>query len=93
MEILDVSVFAGYMIALIVVGLWVSKRNTSFSEFTVAGRSLKYPQLTATLVATFYGATALLGVSGLAYSNGVGAMWFVAPFYAGNLLVAVFPGV
>lgn len=90
MEAIDAAIFVGYLVALLGIGLWVSKRSKSFSEFTVAGRSLKYPQLTATMVATFYGATALLGVAGLAYSSGVGAIWFCAPFYVGNLLVAFF---
>ncbi|MCK4301056.1 MAG: hypothetical protein KAX80_16070, partial [Planctomycetes bacterium] len=90
MEAIDAAIFVGDLVALLGIGLWVSNRSKSFSEFTVAGRSLKYPQLTATMVATFYGATALLGVAGLAYSSGVGAIWFCAPFYVGNLLVAFF---
>lgn len=90
MEVLDLSIFAGYLILLIVIGWRVSRKTTSFREFTVAGRSLNYPQMTTTIVATFYGATALLGVAGFAYGCGIGAIWLCIPFYIGSLLVALF---
>lgn len=90
MEVLDLSIFIGYLVVLIIIGLRVSKKTKSFRGFTIAGRSLGFPQMTATIVATFYGATAVIGVAGFAYLVGLGAIWFIIPWYVGTLLVAIF---
>jgi SSS family solute:Na+ symporter len=41
-------------------------------------------------VTAFYGATAILGGAELSYFFGLGALWFMVPFYAGNILVLLF---
>ncbi len=90
MEVLDLSVFIGYLAVLILVGVKFTKKSEGFSEFTVAGRSVGTFEMTATIVVTFYGATALIGVAGFAYLVGLGAIWFCIPWYIGNLFVAIF---
>lgn len=87
---IDISIFVGYLAALIIIGFVVSKKNMNFREFTVAGRSLGFLGMTSTIVTTFYGATAVIGVAGFAYLVGLGAIWFCIPWYIGNLLVAFF---
>ncbi len=90
MEGLDLLAFVVYLAMLIIIGAIFSRKTTSFREFTVANRSLGFPQMTVTIASTFYGATAVIGVAGFAYSVGLGAIWFCIPWYIGNLFVAFF---
>ena len=43
--------------------------------------------MVATIVSTFYGASAILGGVSLTYQMGLGAIWFMVPFYLGNAVV------
>lgn len=76
---------ASYLLVLLFLGL--RSRKTSFGEFMLADKKLGYFTLTASIVATFYGATAVLGGAELSYYFGLGALWFMIPFYVGNILV------
>lgn len=87
---LDLFVLLGYFITLVFIGIKRSNKNMNFHEFAVTDRSLGFPQMTATIITTFYGATAIIGVAGFAFLNGLGAIWFCIPFYIGSLFMAFF---
>lgn len=48
--------------------------------------------MVATIVSTFYGASSILGGVSLAYGAGLGALWFMVPFYLGSLMVVILLG-
>ena len=60
-----------YLSALIALGLFMSKRVASASDFLVAGRKLGLPLTTATLAAVQLGAGIILGGSAMAAEFGV----------------------
>ena len=64
-----------YLLALLALGAWFSKRVKDSKSFLVADRALPWYVSTGTIVATFMGAGSLIGAAGLAYKVGISAMW------------------
>lgn len=60
-----------YMIAMIGVGLYASKKTHTATEFMVAGRGLPLWLCSVTVVATWFGGAILLGGAGAAYDEGM----------------------
>jgi SSS family solute:Na+ symporter/sodium/proline symporter len=67
-----------YLILLIGVGAWRSRRVKTQEDFMVAGRKLSAFVLVGTLLATWIGSGSLIAGAGLAYSRGFAALWFDA---------------
>lgn len=74
-----------YVLVAVVIG--VKTRATTLKTF-VRGDALKMPALVATIVSTFYGASSILGGVSLVYAVGLGAIWFMIPFYLGSLAIS-----
>ncbi len=90
MDITVISI-ALYFILLLFIGLYHRKIKNE-EEFILADRKITLPLLTATIVATFYGASAIVGGAGIAYQTGLGVLWFMVPFYLGNIfLIPILP--
>ncbi|MEG1602559.1 MAG: sodium:solute symporter family protein [Cloacibacillus sp.] len=64
-----------YLLALLAIGAWFSRRVKDSKSFLVADRALPWYVSTGTIVATFMGAGSLIGAAGLAYKVGISAMW------------------
>jgi SSS family transporter len=67
-------IFAGvgiYMLAMLGVGFYASKRSHSVADFMVAGRNLPLPILSMTVMATWFGGAMMLGGAGAAYDHGM----------------------
>lgn len=60
-----------YMVMMLGVGFYASRRNKSATEFIVAGRRMPFFLLTATIVATWFGGGSMMGSSGAAYDDGL----------------------
>jgi SSS family transporter len=68
------AIFTGvaiYMLVMIVVGLYASKKTHTVAEFIVAGRGLPVWLCSTTIVATWFGGGTMIGVSGSAYEDGL----------------------
>lgn len=80
---LDYFILALYLIGMVAIGVWFSKRHKDFDDFFLAGRTLTTPILISTLISTYYGIDVLFGDSQLAFTDGVVA-WFgyARPTYA-----------
>lgn len=75
-----------YLLLMILVGFWSSRRVKAMSDFLVAGRRLPMWMATATLLATWFGAGSSMGVSATVYSDGVYGV-LADPFAASISLV------
>lgn len=64
---------AVYMLIQFAIGVWVSRRIASESDYILAGRSLGYGLATFSVFATWFGAETIMGSAGQAYRNGVSA--------------------
>jgi Na+/proline symporter len=79
-----------FFLALLAIGALTWKGSGSLKSFAVADKTLSFPLLTATIVAMFYGSSAIIGGVSLAYQLGLGVLWFMVPFYLGNLALILF---
>jgi SSS family solute:Na+ symporter len=68
------------------IAIGVRAKATTLEKF-ILGDRLGTRALVATIVSTFYGASAILGGVSLTYQMGLGVVWFVVPFYLGNVVV------
>ncbi len=81
-----------YSIFLMALGLVISRRVKSSSDFLVAGRSLGPGRLFATFLAANIGAGSTVGATGLGYRFGMSAWWWVGSASFGSLLLSQFLG-
>ena len=72
---LTISLLLVYLAALITIGLLSSKKVKDAKGFFIAGRSLGFLPLTATITATVVGGSATIATAKLVYLNGLPALW------------------
>jgi SSS family solute:Na+ symporter len=82
----------GYSIFLMGLGIVMSRRVKSSSDFLVAGRSLGPGRLFATFLAANIGAGSTVGATGLGYRMGMSAWWWVGSACIGTFLLSQFLG-
>jgi SSS family solute:Na+ symporter len=81
-----------YSVFLMALGLLISRRVKSSSDFLVAGRSLGPGKIFATFLAANIGAGSTVGATGLGYRYGLSAWWWVGSASVGTLLLSQFLG-
>ena len=89
---LHLGVLICYSLALIIFGLWVSKRVRSSKSFFVADRNLGTGLIFSTFLAANIGAGSIIAAAGLGYSNGISAWWWVGSDGIGSLFLATWIG-
>jgi SSS family solute:Na+ symporter len=89
---LQLAVLVGYSAALVVFGIWVSRRVTGSESFFVADRRLGAGLIFSTFLAANIGAGSIIGASGFAYDIGIAAWWWVGSAGIGSLLLALWVG-
>jgi SSS family transporter len=70
----EITIFIGvaiYMIIMISVGLYASKKSHSMNDFMVAGRGLPIWLCAVTVIATWFGGATIMGGAGAAYDDGM----------------------
>jgi SSS family transporter len=60
-----------YVLVMLAVGVYASKKTHTTTEFIVAGRNMPMFLCTATIIATWFGGGTMMGVSGSAYDDGL----------------------
>jgi len=86
MNPLVITGVAIYMLAMLAVGYFSSRKIKDLADYLVAGRRLPYGLAVATLVATWFGAGSCMGASGTVYTDGI--LGVVSdPFAAGISLI------
>ncbi len=68
------------------MAIGIRAKATTLEKF-ILGDRLGTKALVATIVSTFYGASAILGGVSLTYQVGLGVIWFMVPFYLGNIAI------
>ena len=75
-----------YVLISIGIGLYAATRVHNAKDFAVAGRSLPFPVVMATVFATWFGAEAVFGVSATFVKDGLGGV-VADPFGASLCLI------
>ncbi|MDH3423578.1 MAG: sodium:solute symporter family protein [Gemmatimonadota bacterium] len=89
---LQLGVVLGYSAALVALGFLLSKRVAGTASFFVADRRLGPGLLFSTVLAANIGAGSIIGASGLGYTDGLSAWWWVGSAGIGSLLLAFWIG-
>lgn len=88
------GVFIAFTIAMIIVGLVVSRNVKTGEDFLMGGRGLTLPLLIGTTVATLVGTGSSMGAVGFAYANGwAGALYGIGGSIGMFLLLYLFADV
>ena len=56
---------------MVAIGIYAARRSHTSAEFIVAGRNLSLGLCTATVIASWFGGSAMMGVAGAAYDEGM----------------------
>jgi len=78
-----------YLLMMVSIGVYATKRTTSAANFIIAGRSLPIWICSTTIVATWFGGGAMMGAAGASYERGLLGV-IAAPF--GDALVLFIVG-
>ena len=79
-------VFILYVLAMLGIGVWTSRVTRSPLDFFLADRSLKAWVTAISSTASSESAWAVLGTVGLAYKDGLSAIWFLPGCLLGYLI-------
>ena len=77
-----------YMSIQLAIGVWVSRRIRTESDYLIAGRRLGYGLTTFSIFATWFGAETVVGSAGIAYREGV-SLASAEPFGYGLCLIVM----
>jgi SSS family transporter len=75
-----------YLLLQLGIGVWVSRRITSESDYLIAGRRLGYGLATFSIFATWFGSETVVGSAGTTYRDGV-SLASAEPFGYGLCLI------
>jgi solute:Na+ symporter, SSS family len=81
-----------YSVGLAALGLWIARYVRDSADFFVAGRRLSSPLLFATFLSSNIGAGTTVGVTGLAWEEGISAWWWIGSAGLGSLVLAWWVG-
>jgi SSS family solute:Na+ symporter len=87
---IDLAVVGIYLLMMLGVGYYIFRKEPSFEEFLLAGRTMTTPILICTLASTYYGLDVLFGTSELAYNDGVVAFFGYSELSLGIYLFAAY---
>jgi SSS family solute:Na+ symporter len=77
-----------YLIGIVVLGVWLSRRVRGPADFLVAGRALGPGLVFTTFLAANIGAGSTVGATGIGYQIGLSAWWWVGSAGIGSLILA-----
>jgi len=89
---LALILLSAYSLLVVALGLWSARLVRRSSDFFVAGRSLGPGLIFASMIAANIGAGATVGVTGLAYRDGLSAWWWSGSAGLGSLVLAFWVG-
>ncbi len=86
-----IAAFLGYLVVILVIGVLSARFSSAgVSEFFVGGRKMHRFVVALSAVVSGRSAWLLLGVTGMAYSIGVGAIWAVTGYITAELFLFLF---
>ncbi|MFP4092702.1 MAG: sodium:solute symporter family transporter, partial [Cyclobacteriaceae bacterium] len=90
MHILDIIIFAVYMIAMLGVGFYFYYKNEGTADYYVGGRKMSSWHIGLSVVATDVGGGFSVGLGGLGFVMGLSGSWMLFTGLIGAWLAAVF---
>ncbi len=86
-----VAAFVAYLGVIVLIGVWSAKFSSAgVSEFFVGGRKMHRFVVALSAVVSGRSAWLLLGVTGMAYTMGAGAVWAVTGYITAEVFLFIF---
>lgn len=89
---LHLVILIAYSLAMIAIGITIGRGVTATKDFFVAGRRLGPGLIFSTLLAANIGAGSTVGATGVGYSSGIAAWWWVGSAAIGSVVLALWIG-
>jgi len=89
---LQLGLLIGYSAGLVLLGFLLARRVEGSASFFVADRRLGPGLVFSTVLAANIGAGSIIGASGLGYTDGISAWWWVGSAGIGSLGLALWVG-
>ena len=89
---IHLTLLVAYSAAQLALGVWISRRVKTSSDFFVAGRALGPGLLFSTTLAANIGAGSTVGATSLGYRDGLAAIWWVLSAGIGSIVLAFWIG-
>src|SRR5256714_2960745 len=86
------ALLIAYSAAQLALGMWVSRRVKTSTDFFVAGRTLGPGLIFSTMLAANIGAGSTVGATAVGYSGGIAAWWWVGSAAIGSIALALWIG-
>jgi len=83
-----IAIFIGvgiYLVLMIVIGIYASKKSHTTDDFIVSGRRMPMWLCSTTLIATWFGAGPMMGAAGASYTDGL--LGVIADPFGGALVM------
>lgn len=77
MHIIDIGIFIVYLLAMLGVGFYFMRKNTSTDDYYVGGRKLNSLHIGLSVVATDVGGGFSIGLGGLGFTMGLSGSWLL----------------
>ena len=90
--LLDILIIFAYLIGMLWIGFYFTKKIKTSGDFFIAGRTLGPVVLMATVCASIIGGSALIGRGGYAYSGGMVAIAIALPYMIGMYIFSFCTG-
>lgn len=90
--LLDILIIFAYLIGMLWIGFYFTKKIKTSGDFFIAGRTLGPVVLMATVCASIIGGSALIGRGGYAYSGGMVAIAIALPYMVGMYIFSFCTG-
>ena len=68
---IDFTTIIIYIIAIMGIGIWVSRKTETSDDYFLAGRSLTWFFIGSSLLASNISSSSLIGMAGSAYKSGI----------------------
>ena len=75
----DLLIMGAYLGGVLALGVWVARRHSTAEDYFLAGRSLTWPLIGASLFASNISSSSFIGLTGAAYGTGIAVYnyeWF-----------------
>lgn len=89
---IDYSIILFYMVAMLVIGYIFKGKIKNSNDFYLAGRSLNFFVIAATVCASIIGGSALIGRGGIMYDQGIIGIMLAFPYLIGMYVFSFFSG-
>ena len=85
-ETIILTTLIGYKLVLVGIGLWAQRRTSDNADYFLGGRNLGPIVASISYAASSSSAWTLLGVSGAAFTMGLGALWLLPGIVACHII-------